>query len=904
MRFLTLFVFLISTTFAAFGQILEPVKWSMDQKHVDGDEFELVFKAKIDDGWKVYSQYLESDDGPIRTSFNFDKGDHFELIGKVEESETNRKKVFDEVFKMDLITFKKEGVFTQKVKVKDYTKPIVGYLEYMCCDATRCLPPTEVDFEFALKAMGDVAPATNQEAETAVANQTDRNTQDFEQVAETTQPQTQPEPQPDKNPSKIVLTPVEPVEKVETKVTEIERPVVDNDGTVAGAVANLGLEDSGMDMQQEQSGILNPATWSGAVEKVNDTQYKLTFNADLQKGWYTYSQFTDPDGPIPTTFYYTKGDNYELVGKAEEIGKIKEAPEPAFGGIVVKKFVGNKATFVQTVNVSDASMPIAGELEFMACDNEMCTPPTPVMFKFVPATLTALVGDDAVLGGKSIVSNPPTGPASSEQVFQECGTPAVEEGKSLWSIFVLGFFGGLLALLTPCVFPMIPLTVSFFTKSATSKAKGLGNATLYGFFILAVYLLLSMPFHLLDSIDPDILNQISTNVGLNIFFFLVFMFFAGSFFGYYELTLPDKWVNKSSSAEGVGGILGIFFMALTLALVSFSCTGPILGSLLAGSLTSDGGAWQLTAGMGGFGFALALPFTIFAAFPTLMNALPKSGGWLNSVKVVLGFLEVAAAFKFLSNADLVSHWGILKVEPLLIIWILTFIGLGLYLFGKIKFPHDSPIKKLGFTRIALGVGSIAFAAYMVTGLMYNKEVKALNSLSLLSGFAPPACYSVFYPCDCPQNLSCVKDYEQGVQLAQQVDKPILLDFTGYACVNCRKMEENVWPIDKVYEQLKEEYVLVSLYVDDRTKLPEIQNVKRANGTPRKLRSIGDKWAHYQAQRFETNTQPYYVLLSPDGKTVLNKPVGYTPDDDDYAEFLRCGIESYQKLKKEKALGLK
>jgi len=384
------------------------------------------------------------------------------------------------------------------------------------------------------------------------------------------------------------------------------------------------------------------------------------------------------------------------------------------------------------------------------------------------------------------------------------------------------------------------------------------------------------------------------------------MFFAGSFFGYYELTLPDKWVNKSSSAEGVGGILGIFFMALTLALVSFSCTGPILGSLLAGSLTSDGGAWQLTAGMGGFGFALALPFTIFAAFPALMNALPKSGGWLNSVKVVLGFLEVAAAFKFLSNADLVSHWGILKVEPLLIIWILTFVGLGLYLFGKIKFPHDSPLKKLGFTRIALGIGSIAFAAYMVTGLMYNKDMKALNSLSLLSGFAPPACYSVFYPCDCPQNLSCVKDYEQGIQLAQQVDKPILLDFTGYACVNCRKMEENVWPIDKVYEQLKEEYVLVSLYVDDKSELPEAEKVEvqRANGTTRKLRSIGNKWAHFQAQRFQTNTQPYYVLLSPDGKTVLNKPVGYTPDDDDYAEFLRCGIESYQKLKKEKALGLK
>ncbi|MEM1123499.1 MAG: protein-disulfide reductase DsbD domain-containing protein, partial [Bacteroidota bacterium] len=705
MRVLTLFALLLTITFAAFGQILEPVKWTMEQRHVDGDEFELIFTAKIDDGWKVYSQYLESDDGPIRTSFNYDKGEHFELMGKTEESEANRKKVFDEVFKMDLITFKKEGVFTQKVKVKDYSKAITGYFEYMCCDATRCLPPTEVDFNFAMNKVGAVAPVSEkmEEVVTTAEVATEKVVEKVEKTEETTPKISLP---------KVVL-PTEPEVTVAQKVEEIS-----NNNLTVNTQQNESAD-------RGQGGILDPATWSGSVEKISDTEYKLTFNADLKEGWYTYSQFTDPDGPIPTTFYFTEADHYELVGKAEEIGKIKEAPEPAFGGIVVKKFVGNKATFIQTVKVTDAATPIAGELEFMACDNEMCTPPTPVSFSFVPATLTALVGDEAVQGSKSIVDNPPTSIASNDdKVYQECGTTTVEEGNSLWNIFVLGFIGGLFALLTPCVFPMIPLTVSFFTKSASNKAKGFANASLYGFFILAVYLLLSVPFHLLDSIDPDILNQISTNVWLNIFFFVVFMFFAGSFFGYYELTLPDKWVNKSSSAEGVGGILGIFFMALTLALVSFSCTGPILGSLLAGSLTSDGGAWQLTAGMGGFGFALALPFTIFAAFPTLMNALPKSGGWLNSVKVVLGFLEVAAAFKFLSNADLVSHWGILKVEPLLLIWILTFLGLGLYLFGKIKFPHDSPIKKLGITRIGLGLASVAFAAYMVTGLFYNKEMKS------------------------------------------------------------------------------------------------------------------------------------------------------------------------------------
>ena len=866
MRILILFIFLISTVFSSFAQILEPVKWSMEQNHINGDEFELVFKAKIDDGWKIYSQYLESDEGPIPTSFNFDKGGHFSLIDKAEEDQKNRQEGFDEIFKMNVIAFKKEAKFTQKVKIIDYSKPITGFLEFMCCDATRCLPPTEVDFDFTFNKK---TASTNEETKQV--------------VTETKQPETK---------SKIVLE--------EEKTAEITKSI---ETTAKEIATNTDEVTETVSFETENNGIVNPATWSGSIEKVNDTQYKLTYIANLKKGWYTYSQFTDPNGPIPTTFYYNEGSHFELVGKAEEVGELKEAPEPAFGeGITVTKFVGNKATFVQTVNVSDKNAPIDGELEFMACDNEMCTPPTAVSFKFIPATLTAMVGD-----GDEALVNTPTPPNTSEnKVYQECGTPAVEEGKSLWSIFVLGFFGGLLALLTPCVFPMIPLTVSFFTKGSGSKAKGFANASLYGFFILAVYLILSIPFHLLDSIDPDILNQISTNVVLNIFFFIVFMFFAGSFFGYYELTLPDKWVNRSSSAEGVGGILGIFFMALTLALVSFSCTGPILGSLLAGALTSDGGAWQLTAGMGGFGFALALPFTIFAAFPTLMNSLPRSGGWLNSVKVVLGFLEVAAAFKFLSNADLVSHWGILKVEPLLIIWILTFAALGLYLFGKIKFPHDSPIKKLGITRIGLGLASFAFAAYMVSGLFYNKEVKALNSLSLLSGFAPPACYSIFYPCDCPQNLSCVKDYDEGIELAQQVGKPILLDFTGYACVNCRKMEENVWPIDKVYEQLKEEYVLVSLYVDDRTELPEAEQleVERANGTKRKLRNIGNKWSHFQQQRFQINTQPYYVLLSPDGKTVLNKPVGYTPDDEDYAEFLRCGIESYQKLKKEKALGLK
>ena len=451
-------------------------------------------------------------------------------------------------------------------------------------------------------------------------------------------------------------------------------------------------------------------------------------------------------------------------------------------------------------------------------------------------------------------------------------------------------------MLTPCVFPMIPLTVSFFTKkSGQNKSAGISKALLYGFFIFAVYILLSVPFHLLDSVNPDILNEVSTNVWLNVIFFAIFMFFAFSFFGYYELTLPASWTNKTTKGENTGGLIGIFFMALTLAIVSFSCTGPILGSLLAGSLTADGGAWQLTAGMAGFGVSLGLPFALFAMFPNMMNALPKSGGWLNTTKVILGFLELALAFKFLSNADLVEHWGILKIEPFLIIWIIIFGGLALYLFGKIKFPHDSPIKKLSFSRIAGGVLVASFVIYLASGFRVNKETNTFSSLTLLSGFAPPVTYSFVYPQDCPNNLECFKDLKTGIAYAQKVNKPIMLDFTGYACVNCRKMEEHVWSKKSIDNYLRDDYVLISLYVDDKKELPQDQQilVNRINGGTRKLENYGHKWANFQTQFFQTNSQPYYVLLNSDGTKILNEPVGYTPDEEDYAQFLECGLEVFE-----------
>ncbi|MGI9551493.1 MAG: protein-disulfide reductase DsbD family protein, partial [Aurantibacter sp.] len=464
-------------------------------------------------------------------------------------------------------------------------------------------------------------------------------------------------------------------------------------------------------------------------------------------------------------------------------------------------------------------------------------------------------------------------------------------GSGLWMIFGLGFLGGLIALLTPCVFPMIPLTVSFFTKHSENRPKGIANAMLYGFFIVLIYFLLSLPFHLFDSVDSQILNTIATNIWLNIAFFLIFVFFAFSFFGYYELTLPSSWANKMDSASTkAGGALGVFFMAVTLAIVSFSCTGPILGGLLGGTILEEGDmALNLSAGMTGFGLALALPFALFALFPAWLNSLPKSGGWMNTVKVVLGFLELALAFKFLSNADLVGNWGILKREIFIGIWILLFVLLALYLFGIFRFPHDGPRQKLSVTRKGTGLMSAAFALYLVLGLFKTVDLK-------LFGFLPPDFYTVAeHDNDCPLGIACFKDFEEGLAHAKKVNKPILLDFTGWACVNCRKMEENVWSEPDIYPILKEDYVLISLYVDDRKELPEDGqfNFQFESGRVKSIRTIGQKWGTFQTVNFGAASQPFYVLLSPDLE-VLNSAVQYT-DKDVYRDWLEVGLERFSRI---------
>ena len=653
-----------------------------------------------------------------------------------------------------------------------------------------------------------------------------------------------------------------------------------------------------------QAQILDPVAWTYESNKIGDDEFELNFIASIEDDWAIYSHYLEDGGPLPTNFAFTTNSDYELVGQLIEHDVNKVTKYDSVFDMVVTKFY-KEARFTQRIKLVSKSSAISGNLEYMTCDDTQCTfkPDNPFMFQLSldgeliakDTTINQMIVDDNEIN-LSLYGLLPAEMSKLETVCQNdiLALADSEKKNSLWGIFGLGFLGGLLALLTPCVFPMIPLTVSFFTKKKTERSSGISRAILYGFFILAVYLILSIPFHLIDSINPDILNEISTNVTLNILFFIIFLFFAFSFFGYYELTLPSSWTNKTSQGESLGGVLGVFFMALTLAIVSFSCTGPILGSLLAGSLTAEGGAWQLTFGMGGFGLALGLPFALFAMFPNLLNTLPKSGGWLNTTKVVLGFLELALAFKFLSNADLVKHWGFLKIEIFLGIWIVIFLCLALYLFGKIKFPHDSVLNKLSFIRLGFGMVALLFTFYLFSGFQINKSTKTFSPLTLLSGLAPPVGYSLFYPNECPNNLNCFKGLKEGINYAKQVGKPIILDFTGFACVNCRKMEEHIWPDPKIDALLREKFVLISLYVDDKKELPNDEQifVNRINGGTRQLKNYGHKWAHFQTQFFQSNSQPFYVLLDSEGEKLLNKPVGYTPDVEEYASFLECGLQAF------------
>lgn len=632
------------------------------------------------------------------------------------------------------------------------------------------------------------------------------------------------------------------------------------------------------------SQILDPVEWSTSVEKVSENQYRLITKASIDRGWHLYSQTVPDGGPIPTQFKYTEDGTFTLDGKTkEEAGETVN--DPVFEMKI--KFFNDSATFEQLVDVTDKTRTINGSVYFMVCNDTQCSAPTEVDLEFV------------VKSGKPVIKKATTSTALNENQNSS-------EKKGLLGIFLIAFFSGFAALLTPCVFPMIPMTVSFFTKQSKTKAAGIRNAIIYGLSIIIIYVLLGTLVSFI--FGADALNALSTNVWFNLIFFLLLIIFAVSFLGAFEIVLPSSWGTKVDAQADKGGMIGIFFMALALAIVSFSCTGPIVGTLL---VEAAAGGSQLgpIVGMLGFSLAIALPFALFAAFPGWLNSLPKSGGWLNTVKVVLGFLELALAFKFLSNADLVLQLHILEREVFIAIWIAIFGALAFYLFGKIQLPHDSPVKHISVGRLSLGLIVMSFTIYMIPGLWGAP-------LNLISAFPPPQHYSespygvgftklgsggAAAHSDIPEgahlmaphDIMAFNDYDKGLAYAKKVGKPVMLDFTGHACVNCRKMEQNVWVKPKVLKMLKNDVVLISLYVDDKRPLPANEIVESKLKPGKKLKYIGQKWSELQTIKYKANTQPMYVLMDHQENNLI-APVAYTPDVDEYHTWLTKGVSNFKK----------
>ena len=675
-------------------------------------------------------------------------------------------------------------------------------------------------------------------------------------------------------------------------------------------------------------------SWAFSTKQLSDCEYDLIFTATIDKNWHLYSQIEVADGPLPTVFTFDPSTDYQLIGKTTEPKPIEKA-EPVFGDGIIIKYFEDKAVFHQKIKVlTEKPIKITGIIDGMACSDMQCVNffPNPT-FEFKvqgkPCS-TGAVAPTGVIAPTGTVA--PTGQTDTTPVntnsgggtgcdckddirqavaeamanSQKGGHPYVDtvgchtalikpsgdelnvqqEDKSFWTIFILGFIGGLAALLTPCVFPMIPLTVSFFTKRSKDRSTGLRNAFLYATSIIVIYvtlgMLITVPF------GADALNAMSSSALFNLLFFFVFIVFAFSFLGAFEITLPSSFVNKVDSASDKGGLLGIFFMAFTLSLVSFSCTGPIIGTLLVEAF--KGGSYLGPAfGMFGFALALALPFALFAMFPGWLNSLPKSGGWLNTVKVSLGFLEIALAMKFLSTVDLAYHWDFLKREIFLAVWIITGVLWGIYLLGKLRLSHDSPVEKVSTGRVFMALLVFSFCAYLVPG-MWGAPV------NFVSGYLPPSHYREWKDPstgDCPHDLSCFHDLDEAMCYAKKVDKPLFIDFTGYACVNCRKMEDFVWPKSEVYKYLSEKYVVVSLYVDDKAVMPE--SMQFTDSVYGKITTWGNKWNMIEQEYYGQASQPLYVLVDNKGK-MMQPPRGYTPDATEYADFLEKGLIEYEKRK--------
>ncbi len=796
-KYLATLALLLTFSIGINAQILEPVSWEFSSKKISNKEYELTFKASIDMHWHLYSQDIPM--SPPATGFTFKTSDDYKLIGSVTE-ESDVIEEYDPNFEMELKFFASEAVFKQKVELTGQSADVNGFLEFMCCDDTKCLPPTEVDFNFSL---GNKPSPAN------------------------------------------------------------------------------------------ESKILEPVEWDITSSKNNDGNIEIVFDASIDQGYHLYSLVIPDGGPLPTVFSFEDSDSYKLKSDAIEVSTPIEEYDDVFEMSI--NFFEDKASFKQVIEPKKDNINVVGEIAYMVCNETGCIALYEDFDIDIDASSGAIITEDIA----------ETEDSASDDI----------QGKkaSYWGFFILSFIGGLAAILTPCVFPMIPMTVSFFMKEGDEKAKGKMQALVYGFSIIAIYVFIGSVLAVIAG--PDIANWLSTHWLPNILFFVIFIVFAASFFGMFEITLPSWMINKSDKGADKGGFLGPVFMALTLVLVSFSCTGPIVGTILVES--AGGEVVKPIIGMLGFSLAFALPFTFFAFFPSLLQGLPKSGGWLNSVKVVLGFLELALGLKFLSIADQTYHWGILDREVYLAFWIVIFFLLGLYLLGKIKFAHDSEVPFVSVPRLVLAIITFTFVAYMIPG-MIGAPLKAL------SGYLPPQTthdfdlnsvvrenvktfsastgnneqsdicetpkYSEFL--HLPHGLEGYFDYDQALACAKEQNKPVFIDFTGHGCVNCREMESNVWSDPKVLSLLNNDYIVAALYVDDKTSLPE-EDWYKSDYDGKMKKTIGKKFADLQKARFGVNAQPFYVLLSPDGD-VLTPPRAYDLDVNAFEKFLKTGLENYKK----------
>ena len=803
-RSLTVILFLLFFTSGLIGQILEPVSWKFSSNKTGEQEYELVFKADIDLHWHLYSQDIPM--SPPATRFTFTENSDYKLIGDVIE-ESMVIEEYDPNFEMELKYFAHEAIFKQKVQLTGKGAKVSGAVEFMSCDDTKCLPPTEVDFNFTL-------------------------------------------------------------------------------GTHTASEGKV-------------SQILEPVVWDINATKIDANTIELFFNATIDEGYHLYSLVIPEDGPLPTVFTFEESEKYNTSGDVIEVILPIEEYDDVFKMDI--KFFEGKASFKQVFKINSDSdvIPIVGEIAYMVCNDVGCV----ALYEDFEIAYNVITGS-LIKETKAIAE------VTSYDNGEMTGKKA-----SFWGFFLLSFLGGLAAILTPCVFPMIPMTVSFFMKDGEDKAKGKMQAIIYGLSIIAIYVFIGSVLAVVAG--PDIANWLSTHWLPNILFFVIFVVFAASFFGMFEITLPSWMINKSDQSADKGGFLGPVFMALTLVLVSFSCTGPIVGTILVES--AGGQVLKPIIGMLGFSLAFALPFTLFAFFPTLLQGLPKSGGWLNSVKVVLGFLELALGLKFLSIADQTYHWGILDREVYLASWIVIFFLLGMYLLGKIKFAHDSDVPFVSVPRLMLAVIVFTFVAYLIPG-MVGAPLKALSgylppqtthdfdlntvirenvkayAITSSSGEKKELCETPKYGefLHLPHGLEGYFDYDQALACAKAQNKPLFIDFTGHGCVNCREMESNVWADPKVLSLLSNDYIVTALYVDDKTTMPEADwYISDYDGKQKK--TIGKKYADRQKAMFGVNAQPFYVLLSPDGE-LLTQPRAYDLDINAFVTFLKAGLENFKKKK--------